>query len=375
MSGEIFEPEHLVAEMGTELLKRQDITEILINGPDEVFVEKDGRLESRPDIAARIRDEYHLRSLINAIVAPLGRRIDEDNPMVDGWLPDGSRVHAVLPPVSQGGPVLSIRRFRDVPFGEDELLQMGAIDARMLAFLKACVKARLNIVVSGGTSSGKTTLLNVLSRFIPEEERVITIEEVPELRLEKAHLVRMVAKPPDEEGEGEVTIRDLVRNALRMRPDRIIVGEVRGAEALDMLQAMNTGHEGSLTTIHANTPEDAFSRLEAMVLWAGGDLPSGFTMRQIGVLDIIVQLERLEDGSRKMVGVSEVQGIQDGRVEIKSIFLFEKERVTAEGQVVGRFLAAGNAPANLERIRRYDVELPDDLFVPESGRKAERRKA
>jgi pilus assembly protein CpaF len=244
----------------------------------------------------------------------------------------------------------------------------------MITFLKACVRARLNVIVSGGTSSGKTTLLNVLSRFIPEKERVITIEEVPELRLEKPHLVRMVAKPPDEEGEGEVTIRDLVRNSLRMRPDRIIVGEVRGEEALDMLQAMNTGHEGSLTTIHANAPEDAFSRLEGMVLWAGGDLPSGFVMRQIGVLDIVVQLERLEDGSRKMVGISEVQGIQDGRVDIQPLFLFEKERVTAEGEVIGHFLATGNVPANVERIRKYEVELPDDLFVPRGKRKATRKK-
>jgi len=372
---EMFQPEHLVAEMGTELLESQDITEVSVNGPDEVYVEKDGRLMSRPDIAARIRDDYHLRSLINAIVAPLGRRIDEDSPMVDGWLPDGTRVHAVLPPVSQGGPVLSIRRFRDLPFSEEELLALGTCDERMIAFLRACVKARLNILISGGTSSGKTTMLNVLSRFIPEEGRTVTIEEVPELRLEKPHVVRLVTKPPDEQGEGEVTIRELVRNALRMRPDRIIVGEVRGAEALDMLQAMNTGHEGSLTTIHANSPSDAFSRLETMVIWAGGDLPSGFVMRQIGVLDIAVQLERLEDGSRKVTDISEVQGVQDGEIRIQPIFLFEKEQVSAEGKVMGHFRATGSIPINLGRLRKYEAVLPDDLFEPKTERKAARKKA
>ena len=372
---EMFQPEHLVAEMGTELLESQDITEVSVNGPDEVYVEKDGRLMSRPDIAARIRDDYHLRSLINAIVAPLGRRIDEDSPMVDGWLPDGTRVHAVLPPVSQGGPVLSIRRFRDLPFSEEELLALGTCDERMIAFLRACVKARLNILISGGTSSGKTTMLNVLSRFIPEEGRTVTIEEVPELRLEKPHVVRLVARPPDEQGEAEITIRELVRNALRMRPDRIIVGEVRGAEALDMLQAMNTGHEGSLTTIHANSPSDAFSRLETMVIWAGGDLPSGFVMRQIGVLDIAVQLERLEDGSRKVTDISEVQGIQDGEIRIQPIFLFEKEQVSAEGKVMGRFRATGSIPINLGRLRKYEAVLPDDLFEPKTERKSARKKA
>jgi pilus assembly protein CpaF len=372
---EVFEPEHLVAEMGTELLRSQDITEILVNGPHEVYVEKDGRLMSRPDIASHIRDEYHLRSLINAIVAPLGRRIDEDSPMVDGWLPDGTRVHAVLPPVSQGGPVLSIRRFRDVPFSEEELLAMGCFDERMIAFLQACVKARLNILISGGTSSGKTTMLNVLSRFIPEEGRIVTIEEVPELRLERPHVVRMVAKPPDEHGEGEVTIRELVRNALRMRPDRIVVGEVRGAEALDMLQAMNTGHEGSLTTIHANSSSDAFSRLETMVIWAGGDLPSGFVMRQISVLDIVVQLERLEDGSRKMVDISEVQGIGDGGIQIQPIFIFERERTSAKGEVKGHFRATGKIPANLERIRMWEAGMPDDLFESNRAPKVVHRKA
>ncbi len=369
---EIFEPEHLVAEMGTELLRSQDVTEISVNGPDEVYVEKDGRLVDRPDIAARIRDDYHLRSLINAIIAPLGRRIDEDSPMVDGWLPDGTRVHAVLPPVSQGGPALSIRRFRDLPFSEEELLALGTFDERMIAFLRACVKARLNLLISGGTSSGKTTMLNVLSRFIPEEGRTVTIEEVPELRLEKPHVVRLVAKPPDEQGEGAVTIRELVRNALRMRPDRIIVGEVRGAEALDMLQAMNTGHEGSLTTIHANSPADAFSRLETMVIWAGGDLPSGFVMRQISVLDIVVQLERLEDGSRRVVDISEVQGIQDGEIRIQPIFLFEKEKVNAEGKVIGHFGATGSIPTNLERMGKYEAVLDDDLFKPNKLRKAAR---
>ena len=255
------------------------------------------------------------------------------------------------------------------------MLALGTCDERMIAFLRACVKARLNILISGGTSSGKTTMLNVLSRFIPEEGRTVTIEEVPELRLEKPHVVRLVARPPDEQGEAEITIRELVRNALRMRPDRIIVGEVRGAEALDMLQAMNTGHEGSLTTIHANSPSDAFSRLETMVIWAGGDLPSGFVMRQIGVLDIAVQLERLEDGSRKVTDISEVQGIQDGEIRIQPIFLFEKEQVSAEGKVMGRFRATGSIPINLGRLRKYEAVLPDDLFEPKTERKSARKKA
>jgi len=359
---EIFMPAYLVAEIGPELLKSENITEIMVNGPDEVYVEKDGHLERRPDI--RFRDEYHLVSVINSIVAPIGRRIDEDHPLVDAWLPDGSRVHAVLPPISQGGPVLTIRRFREVPFTADDLLAFGTFDKRMLAFLKACVQGRLNVVISGGASSGKTTLLSILSGFIPEHERLVTIEDVAELRLQLPDVVRLVGRPPDEEGEGEVTIRELVRNSIRMRPNRIIVGEVRGAEALDMLQAMNTGHEGSLTTIHANSPQDVFSRLETMVMWARTELPSHVIREQLaGVIHIVIQENQLIDGSRKIVAISEVQGIKDGHIDLKDVFVFKQRGLDPEGKVIGAFEATGFVPKNLERLKIYGVDISKDLFM------------
>jgi pilus assembly protein CpaF len=357
----MFVPAYLVAEMGTELLRDPEITEIMVNGPNEVYIERKGRLELRPDI--RFRDEHHLLNVINTILAPLGRRIDEDSPMVDARLPDGSRVNAVLPPVALKGPVLTIRRFRENPLTIDELLSFGTFSEEMLTFLAGCVQAKLNILVSGGTGSGKTTTLNVLSSFIPKHERIVTVEDTAELRLRQPHVVQLEARPPNEDGEGEITIRDLVRNSLRMRPDRIIVGEVRGAEALDMLQAMNTGHEGSMTTIHANSPEDAFSRLETMVMWAGVQLPSHVIREQlVAALDIVIQQNRLIDGSRKIVAISEIQGVEDGHITLEDIFVFEQEGVTPEGKVVGHFKATGLVPKCLKRLKAYGVMISPDIF-------------
>jgi pilus assembly protein CpaF len=358
---DIFTPAYLVAEMGTELLKNPDITEIMVNGPDKVYVESGGRLIERPDI--KFRDEAHLRNVINTIVAPLGRRIDEDSPMVDARLPDGSRVNAVLKPIALDGPSLTIRRFPEHPLTIEDLLRFGALDERIVEFLRGCVASKLNLLVSGGTGSGKTTLLNVLSSFIPQHERIVTIEDSAELQLRQPHVVRLEARPPDENSEGEITIRDLVRNALRMRPDRIIVGEVRGAEALDMLQAMNTGHEGSMTTVHANSPHDAFSRLETMVMWADIPLPSSAIREQlVGVLDIVVQQNRLLDGSRKMVTVSEIQDVKDGQIILEDVFKFVPEGVDDQGKVKGRFAPTGFVPAALERMRSFGVTLPKNLF-------------
>jgi len=361
----MFVPAYLVAEMGTALLQNPDITEIMVNGPDEVYVESKGKIEKRPDL--HFRDEHHLRTVINTIVAPLGRRIDEDNPMVDARLPDGSRVNAVLHPVALKGPVLTIRRFPASPLSIDELLNFGTFDQRVLDFLAGCVQAKLNLVVSGGTGSGKTTTLNVLSSFIPGHERVVTIEDSAELQLRQPHVVRLEARPADEEGKGEITIRDLVRNSLRMRPDRIIVGEVRGAEALDMLQAMNTGHEGSMTTIHANSPHDAFSRLETMVMWAGVELPL-FAIREqiVGALNVVVQQNRLIDGSRRLVTVSELTGLEDGKYQLQDIFVFKQEGLTSEGKVRGHFEATGRKPQCLERLKAFGVTLPANLFAARS---------
>ena len=354
-----FIPAHRIVE---DLRQDPDITEIMVNGPDRVYIERKGKIEERPDI--RFRDEYHLRSYINTIVTPLGRRLDEDNPLVDARLPDGSRVNAAIPPASVEGPVLTIRLFRPVPFSVDDLLKLGAFSQDMIAFLEGCVRAKLNILISGGTGSGKTTTLNVLSGFIPESERVVTVEDVAELQLRQPHVVRMEARPPDEEGEGEITIRDLVRNALRMRPDRIVVGEVRGGEALDMLQAMNTGHEGSLTTIHANSPADAFSRLETMVMWAGVELPSAAVREQmVGALDIVIQQARLVDGSRRILTVSEIQGLKDGHIALKDIFVFDQGGIGADGKVLGKFKSTGFTPRCLSQLKNFGVKLSAKMFA------------
>lgn len=342
------------------LLADAEITEISINGHKEVYIEKKGRLELT---GLKFRDEEHLRHIVDRIVAPLGRRIDESSPMVDARLKDGSRVNAVIPPISLNGTLVSIRKFRKDPYTMDDLMQFGSFDEKMSRFLQAVVQAKLNVLISGGTGSGKTTLLNALSRAIPHYERVVTIEDSAELKLDRPGVVGLEARPPNMEGKGEITIRHLVRNSLRMRPDRIIVGEVRGAEAFDMLQAMNTGHEGSLTTVHANSPSDAFNRLEGMVVMAGMELPSAIIREYIvSALDIIVQVMRLSDGTRKMMSISEVVTTQEKKVEVNEIFHFKRTGVGSRGEVLGFFAPTGRIPACLERLRVFGIDIDESLF-------------
>ena len=323
------------------------VSDILVNGPQEVYVERGGRLERAP---VRFRDEAHLRAVIERVVSRVGRRVDEAAPMVDARMADGSRVNAIVPPLAVDGAVLSIRRF-GVSITPHRLVELGALTADMLALLAACVRARLNILVSGGTGSGKTTLLNALSSFIPIGERVITIEDAAELQLQQAHVVRLETRPANAEGRGEVIMRDLVRNALRMRPDRIIVGEVRSAEALDMLQAMNTGHEGSLTTVHANTPRDAISRLETMILYAGTTIPDRAMREQIAsAIDVIIQVARLADGRRRVLSVTEITGVEGEVMQLQEIFRFRRQGITADGIVLGAFEPTGVRPRFAERL-------------------------
>lgn len=346
----------------TPLLQDPTITEIMVNGPKQVYIERNGLLE-KVDIS--FRDEAHLRQIIDRIVAPLGRRIDESSPYVDARLPDGSRVNAVIPPLSLVGPVLTIRKFYSNPFTMEDLINLGSLTPAMARFLEGCVKARLNIIVSGGTGSGKTTLLNVLSSFIPSSERIITIEDAAELKLQQEHVVRLEYRPPNIEGKGEVTIRDLVRNALRMRPDRIIVGEVRGGEALDMLQAMNTGHEGSLSTAHANSPRELLSRLETMVLMAGMDLPVRAIREQIAAaLDIIVHTARLRDGSRKITHIAEVQGMEGDVIVLQDLYIFRQTGIDREGKVQGQFICTGLRPRCADKLMAAGVELDHRIFAP-----------
>ncbi|MCA0989600.1 CpaF family protein [Guptibacillus algicola] len=342
------------------LLQDDGITEIMVNGANEVYIERGGKMQET-DI--QFKDDQHIRHIIDRIIAPLGRRIDESSPMVDARLPDGSRVNAVIPPISLDGPSISIRKFNKTPFTLEDLQGFGTFTDEMGRFLQAAVKAKTNILVSGGTGSGKTTLLNVLSDSIPLGERVVTIEDMAELRFTYENLVRLEARPPNMEGKGEVTIRQLVKNALRMRPDRIIVGEVRGSEAIDMLQAMNTGHEGSLTTVHANSPKDALGRLEAMVVMSGlpitVDIIRGYF---VGALDLIVQTSRQPDGGRKVVSIAEIAEV-NGEIEIHDIFRYVREGVTADGKVKGHFEATGYRPNLVDRFKAYGVELPDSLFL------------
>jgi pilus assembly protein CpaF len=341
------------------LLNDDTINEIMVNGPYKVYIERNGKIE-KTNIT--FRDSEHLMRIIDRILAPLGRRVDESCPYMDARLPDGSRVNVIIPPLSLVGPVLTIRKFAKIPFTVEKLIEIGTITPEAVEFLKACIIARLNIVISGGTGSGKTTLLNVLSGFIPNDERIITIENAAELQLRQEHVVTLETRPPNIEGKGEVTMRDLVINALRMRPDRIIVGEVRGGEALDMLQAMNTGHDGSLTTLHANSPRDALSRLETMVLMAGIEIPIKAIRQQIAsALDLIVHMERLRDGSRKVVQITEVQGMEGDTIVLQDIFVFEQTGIE-DGKIVGRLRPTGIRPKFMEKIEAAGIYLPPDIF-------------
>jgi pilus assembly protein CpaF len=337
------------------------ISDILVNAYDNVFVERNGRLE-RTDV--RFHNNEHLMQIIERIVSRVGRRIDESSPMVDARLADGSRVNAIIPPLALDGPVLSIRRFGADPLTMQDLVHMHSVPEPVAEVLSACVKARLNILVSGGTGAGKTTLLNCLSNFIPPDERIITIEDSAELKLQQDHIVRLETRPPNIEGRGTVTQRDLVRNALRMRPDRIVVGEVRGEEALDMIQAMNTGHDGSLSTIHANSGRDALSRVETMMLMAGLNLPERALREQISsALDVIIQLSRLSDGTRKLVELSEVIGMEGQTITTQLIFRFDQTGIE-NSKVLGDFTATGVRPAFLDRLERYGQKIPTSYFTP-----------
>jgi pilus assembly protein CpaF len=342
------------------LLADDTITEIMVNGPYEVWIERQGKI-FKTDV--RFSDESHLRRIIVKMVAQAGRRVDESTPMVDARLADGSRVNAVLPPLSLTGPLLTIRKFAKRRLGAPELSRLGTLTTDTVDFLDRCVRARLNILISGGTGTGKTTLLNVMSGSIPEEDRVVTIEETAELQLHQRHVLRLESRTRNAEGEGEISIRQLVRNSLRMRPDRIIVGEVRGAEALDMLQAMNTGHDGSLCTLHANTPRDALSRLETLVLMAGYDLPVRAIRQQIcSALDLIVHIARLRDGSRRVTGISEVMRMEADVITLQEVFVFNQKEISGDGKVVGRLEATGMRPSFLEKFERYGVALHSGAF-------------
>ncbi|MBE7550216.1 MAG: CpaF family protein [Anaerolineales bacterium] len=341
------------------LLADENVSEIMVNGPEKVFVERKGKL-TKTNI--NFESNEHVMKVIDRIVSPLGRRIDESSPYVDARLPDGSRVNAIIPPLALNGPTLTIRKFEKDPLTIDDLIRFGSISPETAEFLKACVKARLNIVVSGGTGSGKTTLLNVLSSFIPNDERIITVENAAELQLRQEHVVTLESRPPNIEGKGEVTIRDLVINTLRMRPDRIVVGECRSGETLDMLQAMNTGHDGSLTTAHANTPRDMLSRLETMCLMAGMDLPVRAIREQVAsAVDVIIQQSRLRDGSRKIVNVTEVQGMEGDVIVMSDIFAFEQQGIE-NGKIVGRLKPTGIRPKFYERIEAAGIVLPPNIF-------------
>ena len=345
------------------LLADPSVSDILVNGPSSVYVERRGRIEPTD---VKFDSDQHLLRVIDKIVSRVGRRIDESSPMVDARLPDGSRVNAVIAPLALDGPSLSIRRFAVVPYGMDDLLKFGTLTPEMAALVQGLVKGKVNLLISGGTGSGKTTLLNVISAAIPGEERIITIEDAAELQLQQPHVVRLETRPPNIEGKGEINQRALVRNSLRMRPDRIIVGEVRGAEVLDMLQAMNTGHEGSMTTVHANSPRDALTRLEHMLGMAGLQAAPRTMRQQIGsALSVVVQISRLSDGRRKVTSLQEITGMEGEVITMQEIFTFDQTGVAPDGSVQGQFRATGIRPKFAQRLRTRGVALPEDMFDPE----------
>lgn len=349
------------------LRKDDSITEIMINGAKKIFVERLGKLQMTD---VKFHDDAQLMNVIERILAPLGRRVDESSPLVDARLMDGSRVNIIIPPLSLVGPAVTIRKFSKRPFSIENLISFGTLSEKMATFLRACVQARINILVSGGTGSGKTTMLNVLSSFIPNNERIVTIEDAAELRLQQEHVVSLESRPANLEGRGRITIRDLVANALRMRPDRIIVGEVRSGEALDMLQAMNTGHDGSLTTAHANTPRDALARIETMVLMSGLELPERAIREQISsALDLVLQQSRIRDGSRKVTYITEVQKMEGNTITTQDIFKFVQTGVTNDGKIEGHFESTGLQPGFLDKFQMNGVSLPEGFF--DSGASAE----
>jgi len=341
------------------LLRDESITEVMVNGPRQVYIERSGKLELTNVV---FQNDDHVMRIIDRIIAPIGRRVDESSPMVDARLTDGSRVNAIIPPLSLVGPVITIRKFSASPFTTDDLIRFGTATPDMFEFLRACVEARLNLFVSGGTGSGKTTTLNVLSSFIPNDERIVTIEDAAELQLRQEHVVTLESRPPNIEGKGAIPIRELVRNALRMRPDRIIVGECRSGEALDMLQAMNTGHDGSMSTGHANSPRDMLSRLETMVLMAGVDLPLRAIREQVAsAVDLIVHQSRLKDGTRRITNITEVQGMEGDVIVMQDVFVFEQTGVV-EGKIQGRLKATGIRPKFVEKFEVQGINLPPGLF-------------
>jgi len=344
----------------TELLADSEVTEIMVNGPNHVYIERDGKLVLTD---AKFKNNNHVLHVIKKIVAPIGRRIDEGSPMVDARLPNGSRVNAIIPPLAIDGPCITIRKFAEDPFKVEDLVGFGTMNSKMAELLKYCVEGKLNIVVSGGTGSGKTTTLNVLSSFIPDNERIVTIEDAAELQFSQEHVVRLETRPANIENKGEITIRDLVKNSLRMRPDRIIVGEVRSGEALDMLQAMNTGHDGSLTTGHANSPRDMLSRIETMVLMSGMNLPiKAIRDQAASAIDLIVQQSRLIDGSRKITYITEVQGMEGDIIILQDIFRFEQRGLDNRGKVKGEFVTTGIVPKFVQKLREKGINIPQDLL-------------
>ncbi len=346
-----------------KLLQDPTIDEVMVNGPRAIYIERRGKIEKT---SLTFDTDAHVMRIIDRIVSPLGRRVDEGSPYVDARLPDGSRVNIIIPPLALAGPTITIRKFARVPFTIDELTKRGTWPPEFVTFTKACVEAKLNIVISGGTGSGKTTTLNILSSFIPADERIITIENAAELQLRQEHVISLESRPSNIEGRGEVSMRDLVINALRMRPDRIIVGEVRGGEALDMLQAMNTGHEGSMSTVHANSPRDSLHRLETMVLMAGVDLPLKAIRQQVsGALDLIVQIERMRDGSRKVTAVVEVQGMEGDMIVTQDIFRFEHAGMQ-DGKILGKLRPTGIRPKFMEKVEAANIFLPPQIFGQDS---------